>query len=101
MSREIKQMQKASWFFLGLAVFMLATFLFGAPSIGFLSSRFVTWVALIAGMVGGLGAIQCALYLRRRDLAVPNITVTAVIVGSVTLAGAVFIIFFGFLSAAA
>lgn len=93
-------MQKASWFFLGLALFMLVTFLFGAPSLGFISSGFMTWVALIAGMVGGLGAIQCMIFLRRRGLAVPSVTVVAVIVGSVTLAGAVFIVAYGFLGAA-
>lgn len=93
-------MQKASWVFLGLALFMLATLFFGAPSLGFLSSGFVTWIALIAGMVAGLGAIQCAIFLRRRGLAIPNVTVVAVIVGGVTLIGAVFIIAYGFLRGA-
>ena len=92
-------MRKASWIFLGLALFMLATFFFGAPSIGFLSSGFMTWVALIAGMVGGLGAIQCVIYLRRRGLPLPSVTVAAVIVGSVTFVGAVFIVAYGFLGA--
>jgi hypothetical protein len=93
-------MQKASWVFLGLALFMLATFFFGAPSLGFLGSGLVTWIALVAGMVAGLGAMQCVIFLRRRGLAVPNVTVVAVIVGSITLVGAVFIIAYGFLGAA-
>jgi hypothetical protein len=100
MSNEVRQMKKASWFFLGLALFMLATFFFGAPSLGFISSGFMTWIALVAGMVGGLGAIQCLIFLRRRGLAAPNVTVVAVMVGTVTLAGAVFIIVYGFLGAA-
>ena len=93
-------MQKASWVFLGLALFMLATFFLGAPSIGFLTSGAVTWIALVAGMVAGLGAIQCVIYLRRRDLAIPGITVAAVITGGVTLVGAILIVAFGFLSVA-
>jgi hypothetical protein len=92
-------MRKASWFFLGLALFMVATFFFGAPSFGFISSGFVTWVALIAGMVGGLGALQCVIFLRRRGLAIPNVTVAALIVGGVTFVGAVFIVAYGFLGA--
>jgi hypothetical protein len=100
MSDQVRQIQKASWSFLGLALFMLAVFFFGAPSIGPLSSGFVVWVALIGGIVAGLGAIQCVIFLRRRKLAIPNITVAAVIVGSVTLVGSVFIVAYGFLGVA-
>ena len=100
MSNEVSQIQKASWFFLGLALFMLAIFFNGAPSIGFLSSGFMMWTALIAGMVGGIGAIQCVFYLKRRKLAVPGVTVAAVIVGGVTLVGSALIIVIGFSGAA-
>lgn len=100
MSDQVRQIQKASWSFLGLALFMLAVFFFGAPSIGFLSSGFVVWMALISGIVAGLGAIQCVIFLRRRKLAIPNITVAAVVVGSVTLVGSVFIVAYGFLGVA-
>jgi hypothetical protein len=93
-------MQKASWLFLSLALFMLATFFFGAPSIGFLSSGFMMWTAVIAGMVAGLGAIQCVIYLKRRKLAVPGVTVAAVIIGGVTLVGSALIIFYGLSGAA-
>ena len=93
-------MEKASWLFLGLALFMLAIFFFGAPAIGPLSSGFMMWTALLAGMVAGLGAIQCVIYLRRRSLAIPGITVAAVIVGGITLLGSVLIVVYGFLSAA-
>jgi hypothetical protein len=57
-------------------------------------------VALIGGIVAGLGAIQCVIFLRRRKLAIPNITVAAVVVGSVTLVGSVFIVAYGFLGVA-
>lgn len=100
MSNEVRQMQKASWLFLGLALFMLAIFFFGAPTIGSLSSRFVMWTALLAGMVAGLGAIQCVIFLKRRGLAVPGITVAAVILGGLTLTGSVLIVALGFLGAA-
>ena len=92
MSDEVKQIQKASWCFTGLAVFTIAVFLFGAPSIGFLSEKFVMWAALIAGMVAGLGAIQCIIYLRRRNLAIPPITVASVVAGGLTLTGSLLII---------
>jgi len=100
MSNEVRQMQKASWFFLGLALFMLGIFFFGAPTIGSLSSGFVMWVALIAGMVAGLGAIQCVIYLKRRSLEIPGVTVAAVIIGGVTLVGSALIIIYGFLGGA-
>jgi len=83
--REVLQIRKASWLFLGLGVFTLAVFLFGAPSTGPISTQHVTWIALIAGFVAGLGAIQCATYLRRRQLALPGITVAALAVGGVSL----------------
>ena len=100
MSNEVRQMQKASWLFLGLALFMLAIFFFGAPSIGFISSGFMMWTALIAGMVAGVGAIQCVIYLKRRKLALPGVTVAAVIIGGVTLVGSALIIVYGFSGAA-
>ena len=100
MSDEVRQIQRASWLFLGLALFMLASFLFGAPSIGFLSSRFMMWTALVAGLVAGVGAIQCVIYLKRRNLAIPGITVAAVIVGGLTFLGSALIVAYGISSMA-
>lgn len=85
MPDAVSQIQKASWLFLGLALFSLAVFLFGAPSIGSLNPRLVTWAALVAGFVAGIGAIQCVVYLKRRELALPRVTIAAVTAGGVTL----------------
>lgn len=101
MADEVRQIRKASWSFLGLAVFSLAIFLFGAPSIGSVSSRFVTWLALIAGFVAGLGALQCVVFLKRRSLVTPGITIAAVALGGLTLLGSALIVAYGFLRAAA
>ena len=95
MADPVRQIRKASWSFLGLALFTLAVFLFGAPSIGPVSSRFVTWLALIAGFVAGLGAIQCVVYLKRRGLATPNVTVAAVALGGMALLGSALIVALG------
>jgi hypothetical protein len=100
MTDEVRQIQKASWLFLGLALFMLANFLFGAPSIGFLSSRFMMWTALVAGLVAGVGAMQCVIYLKRRNLALPGVTVAAVIVGGLTFVGSALIVGYGISSIA-
>ena len=100
MTDEVRQIQKASWLFLGRALFMLANFLFGAPSIGFLSSRFMMWTALVAGLVAGVGAMQCVIYLKRRNLALPGVTVAAVIVGGLTFLGSALIVAYGISSMA-
>ena len=100
MADEVRQIEKASWLFLGLALFMLASFLFGAPSIGFLSARFMMWTALVAGLVAGLGAIQCIIYLKRRNLAIPGVTVAAVILGGLTFLGSALIVAYGISSIA-
>lgn len=100
MADDTRQIRKASWSFLGLALFTLAVFLFGAPSIGPVSSRFVTWLALIAGFVAGLGALQCVVYLKRRGLATPRVTVAAVALGGLTLLGSALIVALGFLRVA-
>ena len=95
MADEVRQIEKASWLFLGLALFMLASFMFGAPSIGFLTSRFMMWTALAAGLVAGLGAIQCVIYLKRRNLSIPGVTVAAVILGGLTFLGSALIVAYG------
>jgi hypothetical protein len=92
MSDEVRQIQKASWLFTGLALFTVSMFFFGAPSIGFLSPKLMMWTALLAGMVAGIGAIQCVIYLRRRKLPLPSITIAAVIIGSVTLSGSALVV---------
>lgn len=97
-ANELRQMQKASWLFLGLGLFMLAIFFFGAPSLGFLSSRLVTWTGLVAGLVAGVGALQCVIFLKRRGLALPGVTIAAVIVGGLTFVASALIIAYGFLS---
>ena len=98
MPDEARQIQKASWFFLGLALYSLAIVFIGTPSPAILSPRVAMWTALIAGLVAGLGAIQCVVYLKRRGLAVPGITVAATAVGGLTLAGSVLIVAYGIYS---
>lgn len=85
MPDAVNQIRKASWLFLGLALFSLAVFLFGAPSVGSINPRFITWAALIAGFVAGIGAIQCVYYLKRRKLALPGVTIAALAAGGVAL----------------
>lgn len=95
MADEGRQIEKVSWLFLGLALYALVIVFAGTPSPDILSPRVAMWTALIAGLVAGLGAIQCVIYLKRRGLAVPGVTVTATVVGGLTLVGSVLILAYG------
>ena len=98
MADEVRQIEKASWLFLGLALYTLAVVFVGAPSPGILSPRIAMWTALIAGLVAGLGAIQCVVYLKRKGLAVPAVTIVATVVGGLTMLGSALIIAYGILT---
>ena len=101
MADEGRQIRKASWLFLAFALYALAIVFVGTPSPDVLSPRIAMWTALIAGLVAGLGAIQCVVYLRRRGLAVPGVTVAATIIGGLTMLGSVLIVAYGFYTVAA
>jgi predicted membrane-bound spermidine synthase len=100
MADEVRQIQKVSWLFLGLALYALVIVFAGTPWPDILSPRVAMWTALIAGLVAGLGAIQCVVYLRRRGLELPGVTVAAAIIGGLTLIGSVLIVAYGFYSVA-
>jgi hypothetical protein len=92
MSNEVSKIQKSSWFFVCLALFTISVILLDVPTLGPFDETTMLWASLIAGMVAGLGGIHCVLYLIRRRLTVPVISIAAAVVGGVTLSGSVFMI---------
>ncbi len=90
---ETRQIQQVSWLLILLASLSVVLALLEFPSVMFLSGRAVVWIALASGIVSGLGAIGCTIYLRRKKLRLPPVTVVALLFGVVLLAWAGFVIY--------
>ncbi len=90
---ETRQIQQVSWLLILLASLSVVLALLEFPSVMFLSGRAVVWIALASGIVSGLGAIGCTIYLRRKKLRLPRVTVAALLFAVVLLAWAGFVIY--------
>ena len=81
--RKVSQVSVAS---IALGLLSLAILLLDVPAPWQVSARVMTWSGLAMGVFAGVGAMTCAVYLRRKGLALPAVTIAALVVGGLSLA---------------
>lgn len=86
MNDELRKVSQVSAASVALGLLSLAILLLEVPAPWQLSAKVMTWSGLAMGVFAGVGAITCTVYLRRKGLALPAVTIAALLVGGVSLA---------------
>jgi hypothetical protein len=91
LAEGIENIRRVSWSLIVLGSVPIVFALLEYPALPFLSAMSVVWITLTLGLVVGLGAIACAIHLKRNKLPFPLVTSVALVFGVLLMAGEAYI----------